>query len=95
VLSPVTHRDGGRPQAALGVQQWTEGRFRIESDDRVPAGIDGEAVVLESPLRFRSMPSALRVRIAPGHPGASPSAGVPDSLSDGFVGLMKLALGLS
>ncbi len=94
-VSPVARGDGGRPQPRLGVQQWTDQRFRIESGDPVPAGIDGEAVVLESPLRFRSMPGVLRVRIAPGHPGASPSAGVPDSLSDGFLALMKLALGLS
>ena len=43
----------------------------------VPAGIDGEASVLEPPLRFRIRPGALRVRIAPEHPGASPSALVP------------------
>jgi diacylglycerol kinase family enzyme len=95
VLSPAAQGDDARQQRQLGVQQWTDERFRIESAEHVPAGIDGEAVLLESPLRFRSMPGVLRVRIAPGHPGASPSAGVPDSLSESFVALMKLALGLS
>jgi diacylglycerol kinase family enzyme len=95
VLSPVARDDGARQQPHLGTHQWTDQRFRIESAEQVPAGIDGEAVVLESPLRFRSMPGVLRVRIAPGHPGASPSAGVPESLSDGFLTLMKLALGVS
>jgi len=40
----------------------------------VHAGIDGEAVDLDPPLRFASRPASLRVRISPRHPGASPSA---------------------
>ena len=41
----------------------------------VHAGIDGEAVMLSAPLlRFTIRPAALRVRISPQHPGASPSA---------------------
>ena len=36
-------------------------------------------MTLDPPLRFRSRPRALRVRIAPQHPGASPSAIEPDS----------------
>jgi hypothetical protein len=44
----------------------------------VPAGIDGEAAQLEPPLNFRIRSGALRVRIAPDHPGASPSAAQPD-----------------
>jgi diacylglycerol kinase family enzyme len=94
VLSPIAaDGDGAAHRAQLGLHQWTDSRFRIQSDERVPAGIDGEAVVLESPLRFRSLPGALRVRIAPAHPGASPSAVVPDSLSDSVLALMKLAMG--
>ncbi len=97
VLSPIARGDGdgdaATPRAQLGLHQWTDDRFRIQSDEQVPAGIDGEAVVLESPLRFRSLPGALRVRIAPAHPGASPSAVVPDSLSDSVLALMKLAAG--
>jgi hypothetical protein len=40
----------------------------------VHAGVDGEAVDLDPPLRFAMRPTALRVRISPSHPGASPSA---------------------
>ena len=46
----------------------------------MPAGIDGEAVKLEPPLRFRIRPGVLRVRIARRHPGASPSAMLPEGL---------------
>ena len=58
---------------------WTAPEFEIRSESAVPAGIDGEAAQLDPPLRFRSRPSALRVRIARSHPGASPSASLPES----------------
>ena len=59
----------------------------------VPAGIDGEALVLDPPLRFRIRPGVLHVRIARGHPGASPSARAPDGLWAGVVELAGIALG--
>ena len=46
----------------------------------MPAGIDGEAAMLAAPLRFDIHPHVLRVRIARRHPGASPSARMPESL---------------
>ena len=71
--------DGGAGAHHLGLQQWSSEAFEVSSERPVPAGIDGEAVVLDPPLRFRSRAAALRVRIAPQHPGASPSAIQPDS----------------
>jgi diacylglycerol kinase family enzyme len=59
--------------------QWSTPTFTIDSDRPVPAGIDGEPVELEPPLRFRIRPQALRVRIARNHPGASPCARLPSS----------------
>jgi len=59
--------------------EWTAPAFEVRSDRRIPAGVDGEAVVLDAPLRFLARPGVLRVRIAPQHPGASPSADLPDS----------------
>ena len=72
---------------------WSARDFEVRSVEPVPAGIDGEATVLTAPLRFRSLPSALRVRIAPTHPGASPSASRPDSLWRGFRTLLSIAAG--
>jgi len=40
----------------------------------VAAGLDGEAIELQPPLRFRIRPAALRVRISHHHPGVSPAA---------------------
>jgi diacylglycerol kinase family enzyme len=53
---------------------WSAPRLEIDCLATVHAGIDGEAADLEPPLRFASRPAALRVRISPRHPGASPSA---------------------
>jgi diacylglycerol kinase family enzyme len=58
-------------------RELTMAELEVESGDPVPLGIDGEAVTLKPPLRFRVRPRALRVRIARDHPGASPSANLP------------------
>ncbi len=73
------------------VRQWSTPSFEVESDAPVPTGVDGEALVLESPLRFTIRPGALRVRIAPQHPGASPSAAAPDNVFGGIRVLLRIA----
>jgi diacylglycerol kinase family enzyme len=75
------------------LRQWSTQAFQIDSAHPVPLGIDGEAVVLDPPIRFRIRPGALRVRIAPQHPGASPSAMQPDRVADGFRALATIAAG--
>jgi diacylglycerol kinase family enzyme len=84
--------DGRRGNVpSMAIQQWTDDTFEVQCDGPVAAGIDGEAMMLDPPLRFRSVPGALRVRIAPQHPGASPSAIVPDSPWETIGALAKLA----
>lgn len=75
------------------VLEWAVPEFEVRSDNPVPAGLDGEAVTLEAPVRFTSRPAALTVRIAPHHPGASPSASLPDSPEDALHRLLALATG--
>ena len=53
---------------------WSASRLEVSAPGPVHAGIDGEAVELSPPLVFAIRPAALRVRISPRHPGASPSA---------------------
>ncbi len=53
---------------------WSAPRLEVSVPEPVHAGVDGEAVELSPPLRFAIRPAALRVRISPRHPGASPSA---------------------
>jgi diacylglycerol kinase family enzyme len=75
-----------------GVEEWTAPSLEVGADQSVAAGIDGEAVQLAPPLRFRTRPAALRVRIAPQHPGASPSANLPVSAADAIRQLVRIAL---
>jgi diacylglycerol kinase family enzyme len=72
--------------------EWTAAQFEIESDHPVNAGIDGEAAVLAPPLRFTSHPGVLRVRVARQHPGASPSAGLPDGTMGTARALVEIAV---
>jgi diacylglycerol kinase family enzyme len=95
VLAPMAAGSGGSVRRKLGMQQWTAASFEIDADGPVNAGIDGEAMQLEPPLRFRIRPAALRVRIAPHHPGASPSALEPDTPWKTIEALGTLALGRS
>jgi hypothetical protein len=74
-------------------REWSAPEFQVDSNSAVPAGIDGEAVTLEAPLRFRIRPGALRVRIARAHPGASPSAAIPEGLWNGLATLAGIAMG--
>ena len=59
----------------------------------MPAGIDGEAVTLDPPLRFQIRAGVLRVRVARRHPGASPSAMLPEGLGHSARGLARIAAG--
>jgi diacylglycerol kinase family enzyme len=72
---------------------WTATSFEVDADGPVPVGLDGEAVVLEPPLRFRIRPAALRCRIARRHPGASPSALEPERAWDAIRALAGIAVG--
>jgi diacylglycerol kinase family enzyme len=69
---------GGRSLFQRPWREWSAPAFEVDADGQVAAGIDGEAVTLDPPLRFRTLPAALRVRIATAHPGASPSAAMPE-----------------
>jgi len=62
-----------------GARTWPTPSFELHTDVPVHAGIDGEAVVLDPPVRFHVRPAALRCRIARRHPGASPSAFLPET----------------
>jgi diacylglycerol kinase family enzyme len=74
------------------VEEWTAPSFEVRSDAPVAAGIDGEAAKLDPPLRFRTRPRALRVRIATQHPGASPSAAMPDGFWDAIRAVLRIAI---
>ena len=94
VLGVVDFRPpvGGKVGPATAWRELTMPELEVDADAPVPTGIDGEAVTLEPPLRFRSRPAALRVRIAPQHPGASPSAAIPRGAREGLLSLIRIAI---
>jgi hypothetical protein len=83
ILGVAAVESGGPP-----LLEWTTREFEVSSHGKIAAGIDGEAVRLDSPVRFTMRPGALHVRIAQAHPGASPSASEPGG---GFGPIRKLA----
>lgn len=84
---------GGREGRRRLWRQWSAPSFEVGSTAPVPAGVDGEALMLEPPLRFTVHPGALRVRLAPHHPGASPSAALPTGVWDGLRAMLRIAAG--
>ncbi len=53
----------GRVDRFHGWQEWTATEIDVRSPEPVEIGVDGEALVLEPPLHFRSRPGALTVRL--------------------------------
>jgi Diacylglycerol kinase catalytic domain len=74
-------------------REWTAPEFEVRADAPIPAGVDGEALLLDAPLRFVIRPGVLRVRIASGHPGASPSTALPERSLDTPGELLAIASG--
>ncbi len=95
VFGSDANGDGGppAPRRRSAVSQWATPEFEVGSGQQIPAGIDGEAVLLDAPLRFVTRPAALSVRIASQHPGASPSAALPENPGDALRELGRVAAG--
>ncbi len=89
----VTLSTAGRGSAYSGWHEWTAPTLEVRSGKPVDTGIDGEAVTLDPPVRLEVQPGALRVRIAPHHPGISP-AHIAERVQRGGVGeLLRVAFG--
>jgi diacylglycerol kinase family enzyme len=69
----VSLSTAGRGSAYSGWHEWTTPTLEVRSGKPVDTGIDGEAVTFDSPVRLEVEAGALRVRIAPHHPGVSPA----------------------
>lgn len=87
----ITVAASDRGSAGKPVSTWSAATFEVRSEGPVAAGIDGEAARLEPPLQFRSRPRALRVLIAPQHPGGSPSATIPAGRWDAIRAVARVA----
>jgi diacylglycerol kinase family enzyme len=92
VLGIAALQAGAAADNGKRLQEWAAPSFEVQSDHPIAAGVDGEATQLDPPLRFRSRPRALRVRIAPQHPGASPSAAMPTGPWDAARSIARIAV---
>jgi diacylglycerol kinase family enzyme len=75
-----------------GLLSWSAPEFEVRSASPVEIGLDGEALVLDPPLRFASLPGALRVRLPRGT-GLSPAARAVALTSDNLGALVRVAAG--
>jgi diacylglycerol kinase family enzyme len=64
----------GRLGRFKGFRQWEPHELEVQADRPVPVGVDGEAMVFDPPLVFRTRPAAVRVRVPLHSPGRSPAA---------------------
>jgi diacylglycerol kinase family enzyme len=83
----------GRARRFSGWAEWTDTSFELRSGQPVEVGIDGEAILLDPPIRFRVAPGALRVRIPPRAPGYSPAAAAPTPGWSTITALLQTAAG--
>lgn len=83
----------GKGNRFAGWQEWTDSTFEVDSAGPVEVGIDGESMTLDPPIRFRSMPAALRVRLPRHAPGYSPAASTSRPGRAGITALWRTALG--
>jgi diacylglycerol kinase family enzyme len=84
----------GRIARFRGYRAWVAPEFVVNSaQSLLDVGVDGEALRLPPPLRFRSLPGALRVRIPLGAPGAPPAAVAPRGVRKSLAALFLVLAG--
>jgi diacylglycerol kinase family enzyme len=67
----------GHPERFAGLTSWATPNFEVTSGAPIDIGLDGEAMVMEPPLRFSVRPSPVRVRLPPHAIVYSPAARKP------------------
>jgi diacylglycerol kinase family enzyme len=82
----------GNPERFPGLMSWAAESFEVTSHCPVDAGLDGEAVVLDPPLRFSIRPTPLHVRLPNQAIGYSPAALTLDPAT-AVRGVWRVALG--
>jgi diacylglycerol kinase family enzyme len=93
VAQLVAAEAAGRPQRFRGWAQWSAPEFVVDASRPVEVGVDGEALMLDPPLVFRSLPGALRVRIPTHAPGRSPAARRAPSVWWSVASLARIVVG--
>ena len=82
----------GQVERFAGLVSWCAPELEVRSRSPVDVGLDGEALVLQPPLRFTSMPGALRVRLPRGV-GLAPGARAAALTTGNLSALLRVAVG--
>jgi diacylglycerol kinase family enzyme len=84
---------GSQHRRLSGVLQWSCLEFEVRAVAPVAVGLDGEALMLAPPLRFVSLPGALRVRLPRHARGVSPAAAAVPLDRRNLGALLRIAAG--
>ncbi len=76
-----------------GLHSWTVAELEVHSSSPVSAGVDGESCLLTPPLRFQTVPRALRVRVPRTRHGAKRAIGRGPLSLPTVIGLLSLLRG--
>src|SRR4029079_4253439 len=82
----------GQAARYAGIVSWAAPEFDVRSEGPIAVAIDGEAMMMEAPLHFASLPGALRVHVPPGAGGA-PAARGADLTTGNVAGAGRVAAG--
>jgi diacylglycerol kinase family enzyme len=93
VAELVTLETVGQSERFPGLLEWSQPEFAVRSGSVVAVGLDGEALTLEPPLRFVSLPGALRIRLPRHAAGVSPAATAGVLTKAGLLTLFRIAAG--
>lgn len=93
VAKLVTLGTIGQHRRFGGALQWSSVDFEIHSGAAVAVGLDGEALMLAPPLRFLSLPGALRVHVPRHARGMSPAHGAVPLTARNVWALARIAAG--
>lgn len=94
VAALLSAEAAGRVDRFRGYRQWAAREFEIDSGQPfVDVGVDGEALRLPPPLRFRTLPGALRVRTPVNAPGVTPAAVAPAGVWKSVAAVFRVLAG--
>jgi len=89
----VSLEAAGRIRSFHGWLEWDVPKIRVDAGSAVEIAIDGEAMLMDPPLIFESLPGALRVRL-PGHAsGLAPAATSVQFTASSIKDLLRVAAG--
>ena len=89
----ITLGAAGQAKRFRGLRQWSALEFEVRAGAPVAVGLDGEALTLAPPLRFVSLPGALRIRMPRHSRGISPAAAAVTLTRRDLRRLLSIAAG--